>query len=49
MSGYSLPKAMSERFTTTRQKGNIWINLDYTAGYPGGRFMGDDVIECIYP
>lgn len=31
------------------QDGNIWINLDYTAGYPGGRFMSDEVIECIYP
>ena len=31
------------------ERGNIWINLDYTAGYPGGKFMGDDVIECIYP
>ena len=31
------------------EKGNIWINLDYTAGYPGGKFMGEDVIECIYP
>jgi hypothetical protein len=29
--------------------GKIWLNLDYTAGYPGGRFMGDEVIECIYP
>jgi hypothetical protein len=31
------------------EKGNIWINLDYTAGYPGGKFMGDEVIECLYP
>lgn len=31
------------------QEGKIWINLDYTAGYPGGKFMGDEVIECIYP
>lgn len=31
------------------EKGNVWLNLDYTAGYPGGRFMGKDVIECIYP
>jgi hypothetical protein len=30
-------------------EGNIWLNLDYTAGYPGGRFMRDEVIECIYP
>jgi hypothetical protein len=29
--------------------GNVWLNLDYTASYPGGRFMGDEVIECIYP
>jgi len=31
------------------EDGKIWLNLDYTAGYPGGRFMGDEVIECIYP
>ncbi len=31
------------------EDGNIWLNLDYTAGYPGGKFMGNGVIECIYP
>ena len=31
------------------EEGKMWINLDYTAGYPGGKFMGNDVIECIYP
>ncbi len=31
------------------QKGNIWINLDYTANYPGGTYMGNDVVEYIYP
>jgi hypothetical protein len=31
------------------EDGNAWVNLDYTAGYPGGKFMGDEVIECIYP
>jgi hypothetical protein len=31
------------------QDGRIWINLDYTAAYPGGKFMGNEVIECIYP
>jgi hypothetical protein len=31
------------------EEGKIWINLDYTASYPGGKFMGNDVIECIYP
>ncbi|MFP5042453.1 hypothetical protein [Parasediminibacterium sp. JCM 36343] len=30
-------------------KGNVWLNLDYTAPYPGGKFMGNDVIEYIYP
>jgi hypothetical protein len=33
----------------TDEKGNIWLNLDYTAGYPGGKFMGNEVIECLYP
>jgi hypothetical protein len=31
------------------EDGNIWLNLDYTADYPGGRFMNEEVIECIYP
>jgi len=31
------------------EKGNIWLNLDYTAHYPGGKFMGNQVIEYIYP
>lgn len=30
-------------------KGNIWINLDYTANYPGGTYMGNEVVEYIYP
>jgi hypothetical protein len=30
-------------------KGNVWINLDYTADYPGGAYMGDEVVEYIYP
>lgn len=30
-------------------KGNVWLNLDYTANYPGGEFMSNDVIEFIYP
>jgi len=29
--------------------GDIWLNLDYTAGYPGGKFMGSEVIEALYP
>jgi len=31
------------------EEGKIWINLDYTAAYPGGKFIGNEVIECIYP
>lgn len=31
------------------EKGQIWMNLDYTASYPGGKFMGEEVIECLYP
>jgi transglutaminase-like putative cysteine protease len=30
-------------------KGNVWINLDYTANYPGGAYMGNEVVEYIYP
>ncbi len=30
-------------------KGNIWLNLDYTTSYPGGNFMGNSVMEYIYP
>ena len=31
------------------ESGDIWLNLDYTASYPGGKFMGSDVIEALYP
>lgn len=30
-------------------KGNVWLNLDYTTSYPGGNFMGNNVMEYIYP
>lgn len=30
-------------------KGNVWINLDYTADYPGGSYLGTDVVQYIYP
>ncbi len=30
-------------------RGNAWINLDYTANYPGGAYLGNDVVEYIYP
>lgn len=33
----------------TDKQGNAWINLDYTANYPGGEYMGTDVVEYIYP
>jgi hypothetical protein len=31
------------------ESGDIWLNLDYTASYPGGKFMGSEVIEALYP
>lgn len=31
------------------EKGNVWLNLDYTTAYPGGNFMGNNVMEYIYP
>jgi len=30
-------------------KGNAWLNLDYTANYPGGVYMGEDIVQYIYP
>jgi len=30
-------------------KGNVWLNLDYTTYYPGGSYMGNSVMEYIYP
>lgn len=27
--------------------GDIWINLDYTAKYPGGKFLYDDIISVL--
>lgn len=30
-------------------KGNAWINLDYTANFPGGSYLGNEVVQYIYP
>lgn len=29
--------------------GKIWLNLDYTASYPGGPFMAEPVLGILYP
>lgn len=30
-------------------KGYTWLNLDYTTAYPGGKFMGNNVLERHLP
>ena len=30
-------------------KGHTWINLDYTANFPGGSYLGNEVVQYIYP
>ena len=25
------------------EKGNIWLNFDYTANYPGGKYLSEDI------
>jgi hypothetical protein len=29
------------------EKGKIWLNLDYTAHYPGGPFLGEEVLSIL--
>ena len=29
------------------EKGKIWLNLDYTARYPGGPFLGEEVLSVL--
>jgi hypothetical protein len=29
------------------EKGNIWLNLDYTENFPGGRFMDEEILGVI--
>ena len=26
------------------ERGQIWLNLDYTATYPGGKFMSEEIL-----
>ena len=26
------------------ERGQIWLNLDYTADYPGGKFMSEEIL-----
>ena len=29
------------------ERGHIWLNLDYTATYPGGKFMSDEILGAL--
>jgi hypothetical protein len=29
------------------ERGNIWLNLDYTAKYPGGPFMNEEILGAL--
>ena len=29
------------------ERGNIWLNLDYTAKYPGGPFMKEEILGAL--
>jgi Ca2+/Na+ antiporter len=29
------------------ERGNVWLNLDYTAKYPGGPFMNEEVLSAL--
>lgn len=31
------------------EEGNIWLNLDYTANYPGGKFFAEPVLGVLVP
>ena len=33
----------------TDADGKIWLNLDYTAAYPGGRYYADPILGILYP
>ena len=33
----------------TDPDGKIWLNLDYTAAYPGGRFYADPILGVLHP
>lgn len=30
-------------------QGRVWLNMDYTARYPGGKFMADTILSVLYP
>jgi hypothetical protein len=29
------------------ERGNVWLNLDYTAKYPGGPFMKEEILSAL--
>ena len=33
----------------TDKDGRIWLNLDYTAAYPGGIFYAEPILGVLYP
>jgi hypothetical protein len=38
-------KKVIENSYTIDERGQIWLNLDYTAKYPGGPFMSEEIWE----
>ncbi len=30
------------------ERGQVWLNLDYTAKYPGGPFMSEEILGALY-
>ena len=53
---YLINRSLFEAETAGRQihyhedsNGRIWLNLDYTADYPGGEFFAEPVLGIIYP
>ncbi len=44
------PESLSKPFHYHRDRdGNYWMNLDYTASYPGGPFMDEQILGVFYP
>lgn len=46
---YLFPKQTHEKNLNYHidERGNIWLNLDYTAKYPGGPFMSEEILGAL--
>jgi hypothetical protein len=44
---YCLKRKVTKAIALSYERGQVWLNLDYTAKYPGGPFMSEEILGAL--